>query len=164
MIVAMWNIRGLNKLGRLDYVKDLISNNNLDFVGLQETKKANFHCSVLSYIGSNFSWNYLPATGTAGGILLGFKTSKFEVIFWDIRQFSISAIVKNTVDKKTWKCSAVYGSAYDQGKQEFIAKLHAISSNWEGPLLIGGDFNLTRSISDKNNENINFHCSNLFNN
>ena len=100
MIVAMWNIRGLNKLGRLDYVKDLISNNNLDFVGLQETKKANFHCSVLSYIGSNFSWNYLPATGTAGGILLGFKTSKFEVIFWDIRQFSISAIVKNTVDKK----------------------------------------------------------------
>ena len=164
MIGAMWHVRGLNKSGRLDCIKDFIINNNLDFVGLQETKKANFHCSVLSYIGSNFSWNYLPATGTAGGILLGFKTSKFEVIFWDIRQFSISAIVKNTVDKKTWKCSAVYGLAYDQGKQEFIAKLHAISSNWEGPLLIGGDFNLTRSISDKNNENINFHWSDLFNN
>ena len=85
MIVAMCNIRGLNKLGRLDYVKDLISNNNLDFVGLQEAKKANFHCSVLSYISSNLSWNYLPATGTAGGILLGFKTSKVEVISWDIR-------------------------------------------------------------------------------
>jgi len=55
MIGAFWNIRGLNKLGRLDYVKDLISNNNLDFVGLQETKKANFHSSLLSYIGSNFS-------------------------------------------------------------------------------------------------------------
>ena len=85
MIGAMWNIRGLNKSGRLDYVKDLISNNNLDFVGLQKTNKANFYCSVLSYIGSNFSWNYLPATGTAGGILLGFKTSKFEVISLDIR-------------------------------------------------------------------------------
>jgi len=31
-------------------------------------------------------------------------------------------------------------------------------------LLIGGDFNLTRGISDKNNENINFHWSDLFNN
>ena len=31
-------------------------------------------------------------------------------------------------------------------------------------MLIGGDFNLTRGISDKNNENINFHWSDLFNN
>ena len=85
MIGAMWNVRGLNKSGRLDCIKDFIINNNLDFVGLQETKKANFRSSLLSYIGSNFSWNYLPATSTAGGILLGFKTSKFEVISFDIR-------------------------------------------------------------------------------
>ena len=31
-------------------------------------------------------------------------------------------------------------------------------------MLIGGDFNLTRGISDKNNENINFHWSDIFNN
>ena len=32
----------------------------------------------------------------------------------------------------------VYGSPYEDGKQEFIDELHLLSENWLGPLLIGG--------------------------
>jgi exonuclease III len=39
MIGAVWNIRGLNKTGRISCVVDLISKYKLDFVGIQETKK-----------------------------------------------------------------------------------------------------------------------------
>jgi exonuclease III len=36
---VFWNIRGLNKSGRLQIIADLISLNKFDFLGLQETKK-----------------------------------------------------------------------------------------------------------------------------
>jgi exonuclease III len=42
MIGAFWNIRGLNKSGRLSCLADFMKSNKLDFVGIQETKKADF--------------------------------------------------------------------------------------------------------------------------
>jgi hypothetical protein len=36
---AIWNIRCLNKAGRIKCLNDFIMNNKLDFVGIQETKK-----------------------------------------------------------------------------------------------------------------------------
>jgi len=48
MIGAMWNVRGLNKSGRSECIKNFIDTNKLDFVGLQETKKATFDVSFLT--------------------------------------------------------------------------------------------------------------------
>ena len=93
-------------------------------------------------INSNFSWNYLSVAGTAGGILVGFRNSKFDIISWEINCFSISTIVKNTTDHVIWKLFTVYGSTYDHGKQEFINELRTVLSGWVGPMIIGGDFNL----------------------
>ena len=42
MIGAFWNVRGLNKAGRLKCIADFIVDNKLDFVGFQETKKREF--------------------------------------------------------------------------------------------------------------------------
>jgi exonuclease III len=39
MIGVLWNIRGLNKLGRTKCVADLIKHHKLDFISIQETKK-----------------------------------------------------------------------------------------------------------------------------
>jgi exonuclease III len=72
MIGAMWNIKGLNKSGRMECLKDFLDINKLDFVGVQETKKSTFHDSYFNSTGRNFTWNYLRANGTAGGILVGF--------------------------------------------------------------------------------------------
>jgi hypothetical protein len=49
----------------------------------------------------------------------------------------------------------VYGSAYDELKQEFINQLHNVVSHWDGHTLIGGDFNLIRENREKNIGNIN---------
>lgn len=58
----------------------------------------------------------------------------------------------------------VYGTAYEHDKQEFIDELHAVMEGEELPLIIGGDFNLIRNVSEKNNENINYHWADEFNN
>jgi exonuclease III len=50
MIGALWNIRGLNKTCRIKYLSDFISNNKLDFIGIQETKKSEFSDQFLSLL------------------------------------------------------------------------------------------------------------------
>jgi hypothetical protein len=39
MIGAFWNIRCLNKAGRLNCVTDFIKSHSLDFIGLHKIKK-----------------------------------------------------------------------------------------------------------------------------
>jgi exonuclease III len=64
-----WNIRGLNQPGRNLSLGSLIRENNLDFVGIQETKKEEFLPSFLKNLTTTavFSWHVLPTKKTAGG-------------------------------------------------------------------------------------------------
>jgi len=36
----------------------------------------------------------------------------------------------------------MYGSPYEEGKQEFINELHLVMDNWNRPTLVVGDFNI----------------------
>jgi endonuclease/exonuclease/phosphatase family metal-dependent hydrolase len=48
-------------------------------------------------------------------------------------------------------------------KLQFINELHNVMVAWDGPTLIGGDFNPIRDSREKNTGNINQHWANLFN-
>ncbi|XP_066379833.1 uncharacterized protein [Miscanthus floridulus] len=63
----------------LQKAQDLKADRNLE-KGFQETKKESFNESFLNYINKDFVWHFLPANGTAGGILVGADERKFEVI------------------------------------------------------------------------------------
>jgi exonuclease III len=52
---AIWNIRGLNKDGRIKCLSDFINTNNLDFVGIQETKKVDFPINLLTLLIGEWS-------------------------------------------------------------------------------------------------------------
>jgi exonuclease III len=71
----IWNIRGLNQPGRKICLEKLIRDNRVDFVGIQETKKEDFFSSFLKNLScpTVFEWHFLPAKGTAGGILVGVR-------------------------------------------------------------------------------------------
>lgn len=58
----------------------------------------------------------------------------------------------------------MYGSPYDHGKQDLIDEQQVVLGEWDGPTLLGGDSNLTWTMNDNNNGNVNFHWSDLFNN
>jgi exonuclease III len=163
MICVVWNIRGLNKTGRLKCLADFIRNNNLDFVGIQETKKADLQNNFLEAVNKNMSWNFVPAKGTARGILVGFKNSSHELINWQLFQFCAVSVVKNMVDNLIWRLIVVYGSPYEETKLEFIEELDMVMAKWNGPTLVGGDFNLVRSQKEKNNDIVNFNHMIAFN-
>uniref|UniRef100_A0ACD5T970 Uncharacterized protein n=1 Tax=Avena sativa TaxID=4498 RepID=A0ACD5T970_AVESA len=158
MICAFWNSRGISAPGRKKFIDDNLVPLNVDYIGFQETKKENFSNSFLkSLLGNrNFGWNYLPAVGTAGGILVGINCDKFDIVAWDIRVFSVSTVVRNKVSGANIRITTVYGPSYDDKKQAFISELHGLFLNWDGPAMIGGDFNLIRSPEDKSSGNIDF--------
>ena len=158
MICAFWNSRDVAALGRKQCIDDTIVPLHVDYIGFQETKRQNFSPSFLKNLLGNkkFAWNHLPVVGTTGGILVGVNNDCFDVISWDIRRFSVSVIVNIKNMDKIIRITIVYGSAYEDGKQAFTSELHVLFINWEGPALIGGDFNLVRSQDDKNNGKVDF--------
>jgi exonuclease III len=161
-----WNIRGLNHHGRNLCLGQLIREHTVDFIGVQETKKESFHPSFLKNLTSptDFSWEILPAKGTAGGILIAVRDSMLSIYNVKLHSFSISCVLHEKAKKFRWKLLVVYGPAYDDKKIEFIDELHNILSSWQGPILIGGDFNLCRCAADKSNGKINQRLADCFNN
>jgi hypothetical protein len=87
----------------------------------------------------------------------------FEVIAWEIKIFSVSVVLKNKISEVICRITTVYGFAYEERKHEFISELHELFLNWDGPAMIGGDFNLIRSSEDKNNSNIDYKWVYKFN-
>lgn len=160
-----WNIRGLGRPGRIPALVNNIRSNHVDFVGIIETKKNSFSPGLLKSLVGNipFSWHFLPANRTAGGILVGLNSDIFNVTVGELLKFSISLMLQEKKTGFSWKLVVVYGSPYEEGKQEFIDELHTIMQSWRGPMMLGGDFNLIRSSSDKNNSNINYRWVDAFN-
>jgi exonuclease III len=92
---VFWNVRGLNKPGRNLSLGQLIRENPLDFVGVQETKKEEIPLSFLKNLTSpaQFCWNYLPARGSSGGILLGVREESFVVSNVALGNLLVSCLV-----------------------------------------------------------------------
>lgn len=61
-----------------------------------------------------------------------------------------------------WRLVVVYGSPYEEGKAEFLQELGDLLDNWDGPTIIGGDFNIVSNVKEKSNENIDLKWANLF--
>jgi hypothetical protein len=71
----------------------------VDFVGIQETKKEDFSPSFLKNLTgpASFCWNFLPARGSAGGILVGSRDESILVNDVCLHTFSVCFIMQ---DKK----------------------------------------------------------------
>lgn len=78
-------------------------------------------------------------------------------------KFSVSVVLTNKVSGFAFKWIMVYGSAYESGKQDFLDELEKIMGAWNGPIMLGGDFNLVRSAADKSNGVVNYKWVDLFN-
>jgi hypothetical protein len=69
-------------------------------VGIQETKKEVFLPSFLKNLTSpvDFTWNFLPTRGTAGGVPVGVRDESLLVANASIIKSSVSCML---VDRKT---------------------------------------------------------------
>jgi hypothetical protein len=94
---------------------------------------------------------------------VGANANLFTMSVCEILDFSVSVVLVNKVSGFSFELVVVYGSAYENGKQNFLDELEKIMSSWQGPIMVGSDFNLVRSINDKSNGIVNFKWMDLFN-
>ena len=128
MRYIFWNARGIMAHGRKKCIEDMIFPLKPAYVGFQETKQHDFSRNYLKNLmgNRNFSWNHLPSTGSAGGILVGVDVDCFEVVSWEIKSFSVSVVVKDKVTNLVSRITTVYGPTYDDNKQDFLSELHSL--------------------------------------
>jgi hypothetical protein len=138
MKVAFWNVRGLNKTGRLNCLADFVKCNKLDFVGIQETKKASFSDGFLGAVCKNMIWEYVTSKGSVGDILIGVKLDCFSILDCQKFNYCESLMIRNCVDKSEWRLIVVYGSPYEEHKSEFLEELNLVMGVWHGPTLVEG--------------------------
>jgi endonuclease/exonuclease/phosphatase (EEP) superfamily protein YafD len=87
----------------------------------------------------------------------------FDVLAWEIKNFSVSVVARNKIADLGVRITTIYGSPYEEKKDEFISELHELFLHWKGSAIIGGDFNLVRSQLDKNNGIIDHRWADKFN-
>ena len=102
MIGVLWNCRGVSKKGMAGMLKELLSDYDVDFIGLQETMRKHYPDSFFRNIdyGKKIAWHWIPSKGKSGGILCGINIDRFDVISIMEGSFSIHAVVKDKKRKK----------------------------------------------------------------
>jgi hypothetical protein len=55
-----------------------------------------FSACSLENISKFMDWNYVPTKGTAGGILVGVRSSVFEIINWQVFKYCISSVLEKS--------------------------------------------------------------------
>ena len=95
MKALFWNVRGFGARGHRDQIHDLVFGEHIDIVGFVETFKESFSPSELSTVAGmdRFDWNFLPASGHSGGILIGTKRELFDFVTFDHGIFWASTVV-----------------------------------------------------------------------
>ena len=92
----------------------------------------------------------------SGGIL-GVNLVTYVVDKVEVEEFFIKFYLITKVDGFRWILMVVYGAAQQDRKGEFLAELvRSCSSCENSPFMVGGDFNIIRNPSEKNNNRYNW--------
>ena len=93
--------------------------------------------------------NWLPARGHSGGILVGVRDDVLEVEGWETGIFFLGVTIRNRLDNFRWVLFVVYGPAQHEHSSSFLAELTNLGERSVLLYVIGGDFNLVRTVEDR---------------
>lgn len=144
-------MRGLGNRVKHATVKETVRMNKIDILLIQETKLRSVPNDIVKEVWGNSSseWCCREVVGSAGGILLIWSSSFFLLRDQWVGCYSISVLLEDLSNNSVWLVSSVYGPS-DSGQREMLwRELDDIRSRWNGPLCIGGDWNIIRFPSEK---------------
>ncbi|XP_020704506.1 uncharacterized protein LOC110115583 [Dendrobium catenatum] len=146
--LLFWNCRGAKKKKASLYLKEVVKDQNVIFVGLLETKLVTIeNKDVENMIGNGWNYSFVPSAGLSGGILVMWRSSqaKFNLIEFS-SQFILGDLeIKN---KGNWRVATIFGSKEVHNRRLLWNGLEKhITNDW--PLVFGGDFNCLLAKEDK---------------
>jgi len=154
MKLTTWNIMGLGSKRKQRNLSNRIKEEKLDMVFIQETK-----CSVEKIIELHRKWlnNYkyleVKENNTAGGILTLWNPQKFEIVDAEASRNNLSMVIQPLGDKECYLITNVYSPQLVGVKQKLLTSLEELRERHSIiPWIMGGDFNMIRSLSGKKGE------------
>ncbi|KAI0496446.1 hypothetical protein KFK09_022763 [Dendrobium nobile] len=140
--------KGARKREAALYLKEVIREHDVCFVGLLETKMTHIGRKEIDYlIGNNWDFFHVRAVGLSGGM----------VVLWDKR--IVSFVVKGTSSQVIlgdllipnmglWKIATVYGSRRCKEREDLWRQLED-GLKEPNPSIVGGDFNCILNKEEK---------------
>jgi hypothetical protein len=162
---VFWNCNGLRDPSKPRFLFDSITEHRLDFLALLETKRNDYNVAELGHFCTNkiFLLDWTLPRGSFGGILVSINKDKFDVLDIKYGNFVLKFKLCNKADNFEWNMAVVYGATQESEKENFLSELERMCDTENLPLLLGGDFNIIRNQSEKNNNSYNDRWPSLFN-
>ncbi|GJT76396.1 RNA-directed DNA polymerase, eukaryota [Tanacetum coccineum] len=129
---------GLAQKAKKDWVRELCSKNNVNFMSFQETKMEDIELFNIKLCWGNFGFDYVysPSVRSLGGILC----------VWDPRVFR--------------KINSTISNYFVTIQGEWVPK---VISNWNGDVVLMGDFNEVRTKEERHRSMFNILGADAFN-
>ena len=160
-----WNVRGLGDLVKCSIVQADVAASLPHILALQESK--------LTDVSSAKAASFLPpflrcfeavdAVGSAGGIVTAWNGCVFNRVTSQSSQHILSVDLVSLADASSFHFTNVYAPCSHAEKEAFLLSLRTHDLGDSVPWIICGDFNLCRSLDDRNNANLNQSKAALFN-
>lgn len=134
-------------------VKDFLQLHHADICCLKESKLSTIEPATWRSIGGPRldKFCFVPAVGSAGGIIIGWNNILFEGKLKSKGRFSLTLEFTNKMTRDIWVCTTVYGPNSKQLKRHFWEEIRHSSSHPSLPWVICGDFNSIFDPADKSN-------------
>ncbi|KAI0524450.1 hypothetical protein KFK09_003820 [Dendrobium nobile] len=142
------NGRGARKKEASLYLKEMVRDENVFFIGLMETKMSNIgRMEVNCLLGNEWDYFHQPAVGTSGGILVLWN---IKLVSFEVCEASSQLIIGNLSIPclGMWKIATVYGSRCNKERGDLLSQLERSMEN-SSPSIIGGDFNCILNKEEK---------------
>jgi hypothetical protein len=104
MLGATLNCSGVGKKGTSIILLDPLREQELDFVGLQETMNKDYSPHFFRKIDhmNCFEWRWISSVGRSGGILGGFRLSRFDICKTGVGRFHIKVFFMDLKLQLKW--------------------------------------------------------------
>ncbi|KAH7666018.1 Exodeoxyribonuclease III protein [Dioscorea alata] len=151
MNIITWNVRGLRRPAKRFLVRNFLNLHFADVCCLQELKLEAISQSLWGEIGETKldQFAFVPAEGSAGGIIMGWNSGVLNGSFSKIGFFCLRMDFYSKGDNRLWRCTSVYGPNARASKQAFWEELRECAPTPATPWIICGDFNAIFEVGDK---------------
>lgn len=151
MNLTSWNIRGLNSLGKLRMIKNMIKQEQPQIFFLQETKcNSNTLGNILSRAWMGCHSVAVDASGASGGLAITWNTKAIMLSYFHASHHIIQATFHIIGTNIHGHLTNVYFPQEKGKKIALLDTIQALNLNRNHPLwIIGGDFNMITKLEEK---------------
>ena len=150
MILVSWNCRGMGSSLKLKAIKDLLKQEQPDFLLIQETKitEQDFHQQIQHF--KNFIGLSIGSEGASGGIGTIWNKNKWDIINSQLCNWWIRTDLKNKGTQEVYYIYNIYAPNHYRDKAScwntIDTDLHSVQNR---RIILGGDMNVIRNVEEK---------------